>query len=236
LSKHKNIGSLIKELQYNRTKNGTPYPGEDSSEEDVAGYRQANGVPEKPEGYGINAENAKLPEGVPFDEEMAGVISQAAHELHAPPAVVAGLMEKYNEIMSTRVAEHAKTQAEAQAASRDTLAKEWGGDYEGNSSTVRHLTTVLAEAAGIPHDSQDIPMLANNPAFAKIMMQVNANVSEDSMTMPQGFGNIQSPQEKINAIKAGDDPVWSPLLKSRNEADRLKVYEHMNGLKSQIRS
>lgn len=231
LSKHKDLRSILTELDYFR-KNGVEYPGEGAAEKAVERFRKAAGVPDAPEGYGITAENVKLPEGMEFDAELAEVISKAAHQTHTPPAALAAIVGGFNEVLAKRAADAQAAAAAAQKAAQDELVAEWRGNFETHASTVRHLTAKLAEVAGVT-DEAAVAGLANNPAFAKIMLQVSKLTAEDRVQTPSGFGNLRSPAQQIEDIKAGKDPVWSAKYASRNEQDKLAAYEHIKKLREE---
>lgn len=229
LGKHKDIRSLITELDYFR-KNGVEYPGEGAPQQAIDRFRKIAGVPETPDGYNLTAESLALPEGMELDQELATAVASAAHKHHAPPAAVMAIAQEFNALLGKRTAEAAKAQAAAVKSAQDALVAEWQGDYQTNASTVRHLTTQFAQAAGIPADSPDVPALANNPTFARMMMQISKHISEDRITQPTGFGDLRSPAQKIADIKAGKDPVWSEKWHSKSEADRLAAYKHVESL------
>lgn len=230
LGKHKDIRSIITELDYFR-KNGVEYPGEGAPQSAVDRFRKVAGVPESPEGYGLTAEALKLPDGMEFDSELADAMSKAAHATHAPPGAVQAMAKTFNEILAKRT-QDAMAEHKAQLkAAQDNLVAEWRGDFEQNASTVRHITGRLAEASGIDPESPAIQTLANMPEFAKIMLQVSKLTQEDGIRTPSGFGDLRSAEQKIADIKNGKDSTWSEKYNSRNEQDRLAAYEHIKRLR-----
>lgn len=233
LGKHKDIRSVLTELEYFR-KNGVEYPGAAADAKAIERFRKVAGVPETPEGYGLTAENAKLPEGMVFDTELAAEVSKAAHETHTPPAALAKITAAFNEVLANRTAEAAKQAQEQAKATQDALVKEWGGDFLNNASTVRHITSKIAESAGImPDDPAMVEFLADinaKPALAKMMLQVSRLTSEDRIQTPTGFGDLQSPAQRIAAIKAGTDPVWGAKWKSGTTAEKQEAYEFVKQL------
>jgi len=232
LSKHKDIRSIITELDYYR-KNGAEYPNASSPQNAIDRFRKIAGVPESPEGYGLTAENVKLPEGAEFDAELASSIAEVAHKTHTPPAAVAAIVEKFNEVQAKRMIDAQVAHAKAQQAAQDALVAEWKGDFQTNASTVRHIAGKLAETAGLEADDPSIQMLANTPAFARMMFEVSKLTAEDRIATPSGFGDLKSATQKIADIKAGNDPVWSPKYLSRNEQDKVAAYEHIKKLREQ---
>lgn len=230
LGKHKDLRSLITELDYFR-KNGVEYPAEGAPQSAVDRFRKIAGVPEAPDGYGLTAEAMQLPEGMEFDRELAEGVAAAAHQHHAPPAAVQAIAQTFNELLTKRTGEAMAAQQKAMKEAQDALVAEWRGDYQANASTVRHLTAKLAEASGI--DPERLPALVNNPDFARLMLNVSTLTREDSIRAPMGFGDLRSATQKIADIKAGRDPVWSAKFNSNNEQDRMQVYEHMKRLREE---
>lgn len=228
LSKHKNLQTLIQELDYYR-KAGVEYPGEGADEKAVERFRKAAGVPESPEGYGLTAEALQLPEGAEFDQELADKVAEAALGAHAPPGAVKAITAVFNEVVGSRMAAaKAESDAKKQAAAT-VLHQDWGDSYEGNASIVRHLTETFAGHAGV--ELEDAAQLANNPAFAKIMFEVSKLTSEDPTRAPAGFGDIRTAQQKIDDITSGKDPVWGEKYHSKNKADQLAAYEQVKKLR-----
>ncbi len=66
----------------------------DAKPEEVQAWRQANGIPEKPEGY-----FEKLPNGLVIgedDKELFASFATDMHALHAPPAMIHKAVEWYS--------------------------------------------------------------------------------------------------------------------------------------------
>jgi hypothetical protein len=231
LAKHKDLRSLIKELDYFR-KNGVEYPGDGAKPEAVERFRRAAGVPDSPEGYGLTAEAMALPEGMEFDGELAQAVAQAAHAAHAPPAAVAAMAKTFNEILAKRTADAIAAEKAARKAAQDALVADWRGDFAANASTVRHLTSKLAETAGLLPDDPQITELANQPAFARMMLQVAKLTSEDRIHSPAGFGDLKSPAQRIVDIQTGKDPVWGEKYTKGTREERLAAYEFVKSLRA----
>jgi len=234
LGKHKDLRSIITELDYFR-KNGVEYPAEGSASQAVERWNKVAGVPETPEGYGLNAETMKLPEGMEFDSELADAISKAAHATGTPPAALQSIAGAFNDLLAKRTAEVHADHAAGQKAAQDALVAEWRGDYQSNASTVRHLADKLAEQAGIMPDDPSIPAMVNNPAFARMIFQVAKLTSEDRIAIPSGFGDLKSPAQRIAEIKAGTDPVWGAKWVSGSKDEKTAAYAYVKALSEKAR-
>lgn len=203
LGKHKHIRTILQELDYTR-KNGVEYPSDSSTETAVSRWNQVAGVPETADGYNLSS---FLAEGDELDSTFVDVISKAAHKSHAPPQVIAAIAKAYGEYAATKQAEYQKEVQQNFSQAQDSLIKDWGSDFEVNASKSRYLTGKLAERAMITDTTQLEQMLAM-PDFHRIMLQVGKEVREDSVTHSSGYGDLRSPQDRIESILNGSDPIW----------------------------
>ena len=230
LGKYKDMRSILTQLDYFR-KNGVAYPAEGAAADVVERFRAVAGVPDSPEGYGLTAEAMKLPEGMTFDAELAGEMAKVAHATHAPPAVVTALAKTWNTLLEKRLGDAQVEAAKAQTAAQDVLVKEWRGDYATNASIVRHLCDTLGASAGIPVDDPSFAALQNNPAFARLMMQVSRRAGEDPTRTPSGFGDLRSPIERVKEITSGRDPEWGKRYTQGTREERQAAYEFVKVLR-----
>lgn len=233
LGKYKDLGALVAQYQYFQ-KNGVEYPVEGSQPTVVDRFRKVAGVPETPEGYGLTAESMKLPEGMSFDAELADVITKAAHKTHTPPAALAAIVSEFNTVLAKRTADAAAEAQKAQQAAQDELVKEWRGDFVTNSSTARHIASLLGETARLPIDSPEVTALANTPAFAKMMLAVSHLISDDRIATPAGFGDLRSPADRVKAITSGADPVWGAKYVSGTDAEKREAYDYVTQLRARM--
>lgn len=233
LAKHKDMRSILTELDYFR-KNGVEYPGEGAAAQAVERFRKVAGVPDTPEGYGITPENIQLPDGLEFDSELAEVITQAAHKTHAPPAAVNAIVGAFNDLLAKRTADVHAAHAAMIKDGQDALVAEWRGDFQANISTVRHMTGKLAEQAGILPDDPAIANLANQPAFARIIMQVAKLTAEDRIVPPNGYRDMKSAAQKIADIKSGVDPTWGKKWTEGTREEKEAAYEYVKSLRPQM--
>jgi hypothetical protein len=234
LGKHKDLRSLITELDYFR-KSGVAYPA-DADGDPKAGerFRAVAGVPESPEGYGLSAEALKLPEGMEFDADLAAAVSKAAHAAHTPPAALHAIAKAFNDTLAERTKAAEAAAAKAREEVKSSLVDAWRGDFAANASTVRHLANRLAESAGILPDDPAVAELANQPAFARMLLEVSKLTGEDRIHTPSGFGDLKSPAQKIAAIQDGSDPVWGAKYRNGTREEKLAAYEHIKALRAKL--
>ena len=229
LGKHKDLRSLITELNYFR-KNGVEYPATGAAPQVVERFRSIAGVPDKPEGYGITAEG--LPEGMEFDQELADAVVKAAHAAHTPPAALNAIVGEFNTLLAKRVADAKAEAAKEQQKAQDALVAEWRGDFERNASTVRHITGKLAEAAGLMPEDPAIQTMANSPSFSRLMLVVSKLTAEDRTQVPVGIGDLRSPADRIAMIQNGTDPVWGDKYRNGSTEEKRAAYDFIASLRA----
>jgi len=128
---------------------------ENPSAEQIAAYRQANGIPEKADGY-----FEKLPDDVKVDEADRAVIAPylaAMHELNLTPAQVGKLVAVRNQELETMVEQRTTQDNTLRTQTEDALRKEWGNDYRSN---INNIHTMLS---GAPEEVRDAIMHARTP-------------------------------------------------------------------------
>lgn len=118
----------------------SPLP-ENATPEQVAAYREQNGIPEKPEGY-----FEKLPDGLVIgdaDKPLFNSFAEGLHKLNAPPQIAQYAVSWYNKLQEEQAAKVAEGDTTAKAATEDALRVEWGADYRAN---INHIQGFLAQA------------------------------------------------------------------------------------------
>lgn len=119
-----------------------PLP-ENPTDEEVAAWRKANGVPGAPEGY-----LEKLPEGLVVgddDKPFVDKFLQSMHGANAPPALANAALATYYEIVEEQVAAQAEAENAARGESIEALREEWGGDYRRNLNVMTGFLDTLPE-------------------------------------------------------------------------------------------
>jgi hypothetical protein len=215
----KDVGGLFKSYVHALASKPS-LPGESASDDDVAAWRTIAGVPETPEDYGLTAPD-EMPEDLEFNEAAVARVAAVAHKHHVSAAAMKALLNEQVAIAGERAAEY-REMAEAQKRdAEDQLIREWKGDFEGNKSTVRHLASRLAESAGIP-DGPELQSLANNPTFARMLLQASKLFGEDKTRTPLGYGDLRSDRQRADAIMSGQDAQWGDRYK-RGEMAALEL-------------
>jgi hypothetical protein len=113
----------------------------------------AFGLPETAEAYKIEPPE-KLPEGLAWDDKLAGALGKAAFEAGAPPALVSPLVQAYHQYMGEQYA----AAVAADAAQRDkdmaTLRAAWGPNFAANVEHAGAAVRVMAKELGLKTDQE----------------------------------------------------------------------------------
>lgn len=125
-------------------KSGNTLPGEDATDEQIRAFKQANGIPEKPDGYENLPEPPQGLEVSDEDKAFLGKITETLHgagALQAHPEIVATSHELYYQMVEER---DAMMDAHAQRVAEDTLAARKaseGGEMKANTAMAKAAVT-----------------------------------------------------------------------------------------------
>ncbi|MDX1742932.1 MAG: hypothetical protein R3186_04980, partial [Ruegeria sp.] len=181
---------------------------ENSSEEDIAAYREQNGIPESAEGYLEN-----LPDGLIIgeeDKEMTDGFLKTMHERNAPPELVGQALDWYQQVKEDAVADQAEKDKSAKEATEDALRDEWGGEYRANINAVNNFLskTSLGDDGGTLRDAlisarmADGTPLVSNPNVVK-WLQSMASADNPAHFLAPGTAGMQldSIEDEIASIE-----------------------------------
>lgn len=176
-------------------------PADDASDEDKQAWREAWGVPEKPDGYEI-----KLSEGRTVSETDKPIVDsflEKMHKANASPELVQSaldtyyeIQEKQNEFIETQNAQH-KQKLE------DDLRLEYGSNYRANINTAKTFiektfgnnAEIFEKAIG-----NDGVMLMNNPDIVRAF--VNLGLADNPRaTFPMGMQSVDNVANRMKEIE-----------------------------------
>ncbi len=112
-------------------------PDANSTPEDIAAFRSANGIPAEAKGYLEN-----LPEGLVLgedDKEIFESFAGAMHEMNVEPAVMHKVIDWYNGFAEDQQDTMAEMDNTHHQETEDSLRQEWGTDYRANINLVGAL-------------------------------------------------------------------------------------------------
>lgn len=229
LKPFKDVKGLAKSYLHFRS-TGPAYPGEGAQPEDVTRFRGLAQVPAEgtPTAYGIT-----LPDTASdLDRSVMDRLAKVAHEGHLSAPGFQKVVSEYQKIQAEVAQAFQDEQTKAAKAVQDDLIASWRGDFEMNKSTVRHLASTLASAAGINSDDPSFASMVENSAFGKMMLEVSKLTREDGIRTPAGMGDLRSPAQIADSIMDGSDPIWGKKYKEGTDEEKRAAYEQVSRLLS----
>ena len=161
---------------------GVVVPNEGSTEQEITEYRQAIGVPESPTAYDLQPEN--LPEGMGWDEGLAGEWQNAFHEAGISQEQAAKLSQAYSDITNNQLTQANQTlqlQSESEMEQqRAEIQKQWGDKYDTNLQNAVNMAATM----GFDLESQQDMAAMRNPKVLNMILEKHTALQEG--TMPRG--------------------------------------------------
>jgi hypothetical protein len=226
----KTVGDLVKRLHDNqaaaraKSEGMLRVPGDDATPEQLADFRRALGVPEKPEDYGIT-KPAELPEGVEWDDELVGNFTKFAHETGLPPKQAKAAVEWHAKAMAAK-AEKGREELSTFLQDQTKQVLEHFGNDKGKAAEQIGGILKEAEQYGITPHSADLLsagtwkyMLAVRGERDELAVKVKALTGEDVVTgRGKGGTVVANPRAEAKAIMS--EPGWH-----KDAAKQAKVNE-----------
>ncbi|MBN8848159.1 MULTISPECIES: hypothetical protein [unclassified Sphingomonas] len=169
----KDLDGLVKVARDNqralRESGRVKLPGEDAKPEEIAAYRAAIGVPEKPDGYEIAA-----PEGVQLNEPLINALRDAAVKHGTPKGAFEGLVGEFIKLQMDEAA--------AETARQDGLAADWMKAQGGKAD--EQLAHVNTAARSLGLTKADMTGMRNGMGADRalgLLAKLGAGMAEDVM-------------------------------------------------------
>lgn len=191
-------------------------PGENATPEERRAFYARLGVPEKPEGYGIEV---KVPEGLPWDKAAEGRFVSKAHELGLTKAQVQGVLDHYLGDVQAAVTAQAQAKAATAESAYGEMQKEWGGLTDRNVALVQRVVKEFGgdEFAGYLDESG----LGNDPRLMRFVHKVGGMLLEDNLIQ----GGTTLGITKLDAKAELDKIMTSPEYMKGDKATIERVRE-----------
>lgn len=207
--------------------NSITLPGEKATPEELNGFYNKLGRPEKPEGYQF-----KMPEGlnekIQLKPEFDGSFRAMMHKHGLSSKQAAGIYNDYLTSLSEMVTQEQKSAETALNNAKAELQKEWGDQYDVNIQAATNLVERVAGKEAV----DKLGDLGANPTAIKLLHTLSKAISEDSINTIIGKNDkgVQSSDaaEKIKAIQADKShPYWNASDPKHADAvqEVRKLYE-----------
>lgn len=193
---YKSLRSLETKVSAGTLKNGLP---ENPTEDEVAAFRKANGIPDEPDGYGL-----AFPDGLtPSDTDKADLAEfvKAMHAQNAPPGLVKAAFDQYVAMQTKWAVERAAQAQDETINRRAELRVEYGPEFKRNVGLADRF---IAEHTGDQGDGlvglrlADGTLLGDHPAFVRFAVNAALATSDDDtlIASPNAGGKADAARYK----------------------------------------
>lgn len=180
-----------------------PVLADNPTPEDLAAFRAANEIPEKPDGY-----NIKLNDGYVVgdaDKPYINKFLESMHSKNATPGQVNDVLNTYYQIAEQQEMARQESDTQAKMQTEDALRKEWGTDYRRNINIIKgFVENRYGDAASLVLNGRlaDGTPIFSNPAVLDKFLNLALEVDPTSTVLPGvGLHRIDSIQTEIETIE-----------------------------------
>lgn len=179
-----------------------PLPA-NANEQERAEWRQANGIPEKPEGY-----FEKLPDGLVIgkdDQPLFTEFAKVMHDQNVPPAAVQQVVKWYYDLQDKQVGDVAAADKQHACEATDTLREKWGNDFRANMGQVNSLLDGLGGELKNQFMDATLPdgrRLFNSPDFVQWLADKAREINPAGVLIPATGGDqMKSIETELATLK-----------------------------------
>lgn len=215
------------ELQSKLGSDRVAWPKDSSDEAGWGEIDKRRGVPEKSEGYGLDAVNAPKGSGLETFDRMS--FQEQMKAINASPAQAQAAWKNYTDM---QIASHVASDAafkEAVEANKAGLMQEWGEAYESN---IQRGNAVIENFSATQEEKDYLTAtFAKDPGGSKFLAKIGGLMAESSIGGFQEKKNFTlTPEEariELDQIKANtdymsdDDRVRIPLVNRSNDLMKM---------------
>ncbi len=181
---------------------GVVVPNEGSSEQEVADYRKAIGVPESATEYDLRLDN--LPEGLDWNDNLAEQWGGVFHEAGLNQEQAQKLSQAYSDITSQQLEEATgKLNEQSELTMQEqqaSLQKQWGREYDRNLQSA----VDMAEVVGFDMENSSDMQAVRHPKVMNMLLAKSQSMQEQPLPRngaPTSSG-LNSPKAQADAIYA----------------------------------
>jgi len=193
-------------------------PGENASDEDVAKYRTALGVPNTAAEYGLKHDAF---ENVPLDEGMVTKFMEIGHANNFSPDQMNAVFQFYGSSLDERAKADVETINAEHAEVMAGLQKEWGAKFDENKAAIGAVSTKLfsEKTMQLFEDTR----VGDSPEFMQDILKIAQSMGEDSI-----FGTTKGPAIAADTpmtLKQSAKDLQNSADYWKNEVKQAKVRE-----------
>ncbi|MCK5609073.1 hypothetical protein KAR91_44775 [Candidatus Pacearchaeota archaeon] len=184
-----------------KVSNAIHKPGKEAKDEEVAAYRKAIGVPEKPEDYNI----IKAPDGKELPPELQETVAdwqKVFHENNVPAETAQNLLKNMVKEVQQGIADKEAADAKFKEDSETSLKEEWTDDYDVNLKIAEHAGRNLLGEEDYENlkniRSADGRHITAHPSMLRMMVAIGREMQEGGLgDFVQEGSNLESLDDKI---------------------------------------
>ena len=205
---------------------GVIVPNEGSTEQEIAEYRQAIGVPESPTAYDLKPEN--LPEGMGWDDGLSAEWQNVFHEAGISQEQASKISQAYSDITNQQFEQANQiNQSSAEGEmeqQRAEMQKQWGDKYDVNLQNAVNMASTMGFDLENPHDMAAM----RNPKVLNMILDKHTALQEGNM--PRGGQpntGTESFRDQANALYAKYPNMLTAPHDVRNKYNELRKLSSM---------
>lgn len=188
----KSYRTLRQDLSDRPAKGSIVVPKDDSSEEAKIAFRQAMGIPAKPEEYHLEGQKfgGTVPGESSVDTEMLGKIQKVAHDTNMTQQQFTALVKEYSALVTGRQEQTRQSEMQAQIEADAYLRAHFGDNLDGEKAK---LSTAMRNLMGgndagwmqelfdiqVPSPTGKMGPLSQNGHFLRFMFALQAMTAGD---------------------------------------------------------
>lgn len=228
------IGKAIRDAKAAAKQKQGPFTlKDDASEEEVAEYRKAYGIPDDANDYPVQWREGYEPSEV--DQELLGSFKNYLHERNADPKAAAAAMEWYQDLSQQIQQDRDAAMAKASKETQEVLRGEYGSEYDGNIRAANELLRTRMGEDGhkalMEWRGEDGVRLQDNPDFVRMMVDlgvdyygantiVHGDVETTTKTLEDRKAELLE-LRKTDPQKYKSDAIQSEITKIYKQLDKL---------------
>ena len=193
--------ALIEAKQKIREGLATGLP-DDPTDDQVAAYREKNGIPAEASGYEI-----KLEDGLVIGDEDKPVLDhvlQAMHGANATPDQVNAMTNAYFAMQEQAYQDQQVVDTQQSQEATNELKDVWGTDFIGNTNAVKSLLNTLPESVKEQFEGArlaDGRAVFNSPEVMQWMADTARQANPAATIMPNVANPVQAMGDEIKSIE-----------------------------------
>lgn len=210
-----------------------PVLSEKASDEEIAEWRQAHGIPDKPDGYDVNIDGLVIGEE---DKEVVNGFLERAHNSHMTPEQVKNTIQWYYEDIENQAEQQRQIDEQQRLATVDDLNIEWGKDYRKNINMIESVLNMFPkEVADLLREGRlsDGTGIFNSKAIMKGFADIAYALNPAGPSVPGDDANqLQSIEEEIKSIEKLMRENRQEYNRDTGKQERLQqLYSYRDNLK-----